>query len=240
MGTAPAPPHSNAPPSATCMTIQLLCPTCDEKLNCPTEFAGKLGKCPHCGAKFKVPMPKGGGPPPDEDAEEIHDSDILEDDERIVDSDILERDDDGVAGQLLDSDVLDRRTPEEDEIRIGPPPDEDVELDLIVADDPPQREPPPAPPQSHTATYQVQGHPMAALFHYLWEQRKHGAQIELHLKDGEKIAPESYAPGLSQVSHGVFAVKSLDGNHTMAAVAWDSVVRVMVRGVKQLPADTFV
>lgn len=36
------------------MTIALLCPN-NHKLFCPETLAGKRGKCPHCGATFRVP-----------------------------------------------------------------------------------------------------------------------------------------------------------------------------------------
>jgi hypothetical protein len=42
------------------MTIALLCPN-GHKLLCPESQAGKRGKCPHCGAIFRVPEVSGSG-----------------------------------------------------------------------------------------------------------------------------------------------------------------------------------
>ncbi|MCE9606576.1 MAG: hypothetical protein K8U03_16930 [Planctomycetia bacterium] len=38
------------------MPITILCPN-GHKLTCPDSLAGKAGKCPHCGAKFRIPEP---------------------------------------------------------------------------------------------------------------------------------------------------------------------------------------
>ncbi len=45
---------------ARVMTIALLCPN-GHKLLCPESQAGKRGKCPHCGAIFRVPDTAGSG-----------------------------------------------------------------------------------------------------------------------------------------------------------------------------------
>ncbi|MBA4020428.1 MAG: hypothetical protein C0483_24980 [Pirellula sp.] len=42
------------------MPITILCPN-GHKLTCPDSLAGKAGKCPHCGAKFRIPE-KSSGP----------------------------------------------------------------------------------------------------------------------------------------------------------------------------------
>lgn len=38
------------------MPITILCPN-GHKLTCPDSLAGKAGKCPECGMKFRIPMP---------------------------------------------------------------------------------------------------------------------------------------------------------------------------------------
>ena len=42
------------------MPITILCPN-GHKLTCPDSLAGKAGKCPHCGAKFRIPEKSGVG-----------------------------------------------------------------------------------------------------------------------------------------------------------------------------------
>jgi hypothetical protein len=237
--------------------IQLLCPNakCGEKLSCPDNFAGKLGKCPHCGSKFKVPIPKkasagAGGGAAVADAEAVDDSDILEEDalERIVDSDILDRGHhDDEAEELVDSDVLDPK-PERAPPRPQKPPVQNrptLSIDSLMDEEEPPALMPPgrsgkraAPPlPQHEVVAPV--HPLSVLFAQLWEQKQRGANLELQLADGDKLAPEGFAPSLSQFTHGVFAVKMLDGTHTMMAVAWDKVARVTLRGVRDLPPGLF-
>jgi DNA-directed RNA polymerase subunit RPC12/RpoP len=77
---------------------------------------------------------------------------------------------------------------------------------------------------------------MAALVIRLWDTRPAGTTVELRLRDGETIVPERFLKRLSQESlQGVFAVKETDGNLSLAAVAWDAVARVSVRGLSELP-----
>lgn len=240
--------------------IQLHCTGCKEKLSCPDNFAGKLGKCPHCGSKFKVPIPKKSTI---DEAESIQDSDILEEDdlERIVDSDILDRGGDDAPEDVVDSDVLaPRPAPSRETVKMPArqatreAARELLSIDAIVDDDeppalmPPAKEGrtkavPPPPPATVAAASGLTAsgsiHPLSTLFARLWEQKQRGANLELHLEDGEKVAPEGYAPSLSQYTHGVFAVKMLDGTHTMTAIAWDKVSRITLRGVRDLPHGLF-
>ena len=81
------------------------------------------------------------------------------------------------------------------------------------------------------------GHPLARLFDKLWSEKPRGAAIELHLGDGETLRPEQFAPALSGAGYGVFAVREGSGTHTLTVVAWDSIVRVLVRGVAELPDE---
>jgi DNA-directed RNA polymerase subunit RPC12/RpoP len=83
----------------------------------------------------------------------------------------------------------------------------------------------------------IQPHPLAALFSKLWAERPPGTAIELHLAGGETLLPERFAPALSQHSHGVFALREPAGTHTLTVVAWDSVVRIQIRGVAVLPEE---
>lgn len=80
-------------------------------------------------------------------------------------------------------------------------------------------------------------HPMAALFSRLWAEKSPGAAVELHLSNGETITPDRFAGKLSQGSHGLFGVQESDGTQTLTAVAWESICRVLVRGLEQLPEE---
>jgi len=80
-------------------------------------------------------------------------------------------------------------------------------------------------------------HPLAALFSRLWAEKSPGAAIELHLSNGETITPDHFAGKLSRGSVGVFGVTESDGTQTLTAVAWDSISRVLVRGLQRFPEE---
>lgn len=81
------------------------------------------------------------------------------------------------------------------------------------------------------------GHPLARLFGKLWAEKPPGGAVELHFAGGETLLPDRFAPALSQQGHGVFAVRESGGTYTLTVVAWDSIVRVLVRGVGELPEE---
>ena len=77
---------------------------------------------------------------------------------------------------------------------------------------------------------------MQALFVRLWEMRPKDAAIKLYLRDGETLVPHDFLKKLSQQTRqALFTSKESDGTITLTAVAWDAVVRVSVRGLKELP-----
>jgi hypothetical protein len=81
-------------------------------------------------------------------------------------------------------------------------------------------------------------HGWGDLFGELWALRAAGAVVVVCFKDGETIAPEHFAndPG---GQHAIFAAKGNNGIYTLTAVTWDSVTRVLVRGLKILPRSIF-
>lgn len=91
--------------------------------------------------------------------------------------------------------------------------------------------PTPRPTGSATA------HPLAAIFARLWVEKARGGIVELHLSTGEKLVPDQFSRPLSQPTHGVFAVKEADGSLTVTVISWDSVQRLVVRGVKKMPQE---
>ena len=110
---------------------------------------------------------------------------------------------------------------------------------------PPAKSPmPPAeglPPEENAmpttiSTRPMAGHDMHALFVRLWEMRPKDAAIKLYLRDGETVVPHDFLKKLSEQSRqALFTSKESDGTITLTAVAWDAVVRVSVRGLKELP-----
>jgi hypothetical protein len=53
------------------------------------------------------------------------------------------------------------------------------------------------------------------------------------------ILPEFYEPNWSRGSHGLFASQAADGSVTLTAVAWDTVLKVVVRQLTAVPDDMF-
>jgi hypothetical protein len=81
------------------------------------------------------------------------------------------------------------------------------------------------------------GHPLAELFSKLWAERPKRSSVELHFADGQTLVPVHFARTLSREGYGVFTVEESAGTHTLTVVAWDSVVRVLIRGVEELPKE---
>jgi hypothetical protein len=77
--------------------------------------------------------------------------------------------------------------------------------------------------------------PIATLFAKLWTTRPKGTRVELMLRDGEMVVVERFMAALSQQTHGVFGFKASDSTYTLMAVPWDSVTRVLIRGLIELP-----
>ena len=84
-----------------------------------------------------------------------------------------------------------------------------------------------------------QQHPLAAIVMRLWSEREHGGVIELHLAGGAILLPDWFDRRLSQGSHGLFAAQAADGTVTMTIIPWETITRVVVRGVVGLPDGMF-
>jgi hypothetical protein len=80
---------------------------------------------------------------------------------------------------------------------------------------------------------------LVELFDSFWAYKEPGITIELHLASGKVIAPDGYAPHLSREGHGVFMMKEANGSYSLAAITWDSIAQVSVRGVRELPDGVF-
>lgn len=119
-----------------------------------------------------------------------------------------------------------------------------VEVPTAVAEPSPDVPvPPPAADdlfgvQTTDASADAPWHPSADLVARLWAEREHGGVVEVHHADGV-IVPNWYDVTWSRGTHGVFGSQAADGTVTITALAWDAVKKVIVRGVKTLPADMF-
>lgn len=83
------------------------------------------------------------------------------------------------------------------------------------------------------------GNPTAVLVARLWAEREHGGIIELHLEGGSVILPDWYDAAWSRGTHGLFASQAADGSVTLTAVAWETVRKVVVRQLTEVPDDMF-
>jgi len=243
--------------------IVFLCPN-GHKLNGPARLQGTRGQCPHCGARFRIPHPDDVDEDDQEDeahAGQMPLGQLVDDDtinphdlqgiEQFSDSDLADEEDlarefaddgydDEYADQYDDDDDQDAHAAEvEHELldpnatsatQLGNPELIDEAQLEIVADE--TEEPtagvsaPPPPPGSS---------PAAQLFAQFWSRRKEGQVVEVLLSNGDMLAPDLFAPKLSQKTHAVFAVKEDDGNSTVTVAPWEEIKRIVVRRVDELP-----
>jgi hypothetical protein len=80
---------------------------------------------------------------------------------------------------------------------------------------------------------------ICTLLRKLWDEKEHGAVIELHLDGGAMLVPDWFDEHHSCDSHGLFANQAADGTITMTAVAWSSIHRVIVRNIEGMPEGMF-
>jgi hypothetical protein len=79
--------------------------------------------------------------------------------------------------------------------------------------------------------------PLAILLSKLWRYKAQGASVEIHLGDGKLLEPDQIS--LKDANHALFATREASGAHTLTAVAWSSIERIVVRGLEQLPKEWF-
>ena len=245
--------------------IEFLCPN-GHRIHCPDEQAGRAAKCPRCGVKFRIPDPSDAEIPyPTDGDSEVSQPELSDSGSGIATPPAGGQD--GTSGQqsLIEflcpnghrlhgpaslqgrpgecpecgskfriptyEDVSEEEATEQ-EIgvgRAGGSGESAVTLPRIDQIE--------GPSEENASGTGAAGHPLAQLFSKLWAEKPQGAAVELHLSDGETLVPERFAKALSQQNHGVFAVKEPGGTHSLTVVAWESIVRVLVRGVKQLPEE---
>lgn len=200
------------------------CPN-GHRITVDESLAGKRGKCSKCGVGVAIPGPGDGGPPE-------------------------------FPGVGFGAAVSDAKTSKEGREAAAPPP---LEIPSLGEQAAPEAEPeswnfiggpaeaalPEAPPavawpvvEGAAAFGDEGGNPTAQLVARLWLERNHGGVIELHLEGGSVILPEWYDPLWSRGTHGLFGSRAGD-SITITAVAWDTVQKVVVRQLTEMPDDMF-
>jgi hypothetical protein len=241
-------------------TIAFLCPN-GHKLNGPEKLAGRLGQCPHCNTKFQIPpldVIRAAQASPETDnlagLEEVQFSDTDENppsaaEEPASPAEEAPAENDGASelAQMLASLHVEQSTTHArpaSGINILGSAINKVAAKLTGG----------VGSNVGTTSYQVGSnqqyaapqhhaeptvHPLADMMLRLWAEREHGGIIELHLEGGNVLLPDWFEQRLSANSHGLFASQAADGTVTMTVVPWDSVERVVIRGVVGLPDGMF-
>jgi len=235
--------------------LEFLCPN-GHKIRCPAEQAGRAARCPQCGVGFRIPDPadielhesssKGfRDSPPKPDTKSAakparprprppDDEDLIEflcpNGHRLHGPTSLQ----GHHGECPACGAKFRIPTDEDA------PEEEVkpkgQISLVETEEPVVDRPLTAVADCEARLTET-GHPLAELFSKLWAEKPKQSSVELHLADGETLVPVHFARTLSREGYGVFSVEESAGTHTLTVVAWDSVVRVLIRGVEELPKE---
>lgn len=235
------------------MVIEFLCPN-GHRISCPEEQVGQAAKCPRCAVRFRIPELAEPIPPDTDTAADVEVSQpgITSQPEITESETVVAPPGPGDTTRVSEPQIeflcpnghrlhgpkslqgQPGECPEcESKFRIptyaDEPSEAGAERDLRTTA---------AGERSKTAEPTSSAkHPLAALFSKLWHEKPPGTTVKLFLVDGETLNPDRFAESLSQQSHGVFAVAEPGGTHTMTIVAWESVVRAEVQGVKQLPEE---
>lgn len=212
-------------------------------ISVPAEHVGKKGQCPKCRSVFTVPA--------ESDPEEVarRSKRNLASTQRHPESSDKppaehppligpppeEPDDAGESGPAV-------FVPDADEPAVDPT--EEIRIDVQSGDVSvsgmypgsgvgPEPEIAFAPPDDAASEH---AHVTAELTEWLWNEKKHGGIIEIHLEGGSPpILPTYFYPRLSGGTHGVFASETAEGTVTLTAVAWQSVQKIVVRNVDSIP-----
>jgi hypothetical protein len=111
-----------------------------------------------------------------------------------------------------------------------------VEAAVAPAEPRPDAAPEPRLARAHEVPAAAAPGDMASTFRQLWALKtQQSAVIELHLGDNKILVPESFANSWSSETHAVFADREANGAYRLTAVAWSSISRVVLRGLKSLP-----
>jgi hypothetical protein len=237
------------------MPIEFLCPS-GHRISAPEDRVGRVASCPRCNTRFRVPATNGAtaellsqtSTPADVPAPSHSDSGELgldEDDPADGSADDL------IAflcpnGHRLTGPARLQGKPGEcphcgEKFRIPfigePQPFVGIQSSGVADDS--EALPMPEDTGSYHMRYSSNAPAICALLRKLWDEKEHGAVIELHLDGGAMLVPDWFDEQHSCDSHGLFANQAADGTITMTAVAWDSIKRVVVRNIEGMPEGMF-
>lgn len=205
------------------------CPN-GHRLKGPLALQGKLGECPHCDARFRIPV--------------FSDTETSEIEEAAIAPPEAPPKQDANFPQTL---------PAFGDAQGESPLPYPQETPPSAARAKAPGEPAPSEPgvvlgsSSSPAVFRwaeadddgTEKHPLAQMLETLWEERREGGVFEFVLTNGERITPGSWSHSLSNAAYGVFASQTDDGAHQIDVVPWNDIARVTIRGVAELPAAQF-
>ncbi|MBN1396323.1 MAG: hypothetical protein JW959_14965 [Pirellulales bacterium] len=233
--------------------IEFLCPN-GHRIRCHAEQAGRAAKCPRCGVKFRVPDAA------DLDIPEANDSDPNVSRPEFTDSGFKGETLSSTGGGIKKEPQIEFLCPNGHRLfgpaslqgKPGECPECGSRFRIPTYDEGPDEKQSKvkdgesgnartAPAIDDAPTTISRSTPtdrsMASVFARLWKLRPKGSTVELRLRDGETIVPHQFLDKASRENRsGVFLVKE-EGKLSVVAVAWDAVVRVSVRGLKELPPE---
>jgi hypothetical protein len=198
--------------------IEFLCPN-GHRLHGPASMQGHAGQCPECGSKFRIP-----------NYDELTEDDEGDELDPQIKQELEEAVDDAL--DVVQHDLPAEATPSAEDTAVASLPhpvglvDKASQSSLATA--------PRGPGASGERALAMPSSGWRDLFRELWAQKSAEVVVEVLLDDGEAITPECYADDEAG-RHAQFAVKNSNGTYTLTVVGWDSVSRVMLRGLKSLP-----
>ncbi len=235
-------------PAAGVGKIVFHCPN-GHRIVANASLAGKQGKCSKCQVDVTIPLPDSGEVAAATQPETVSPTD------HAASRPALEPQPEPAAavGANLSEITVGPPPPPPvvaaDDVQVGPPePEEESEerenWSFIGGDVEPQAprgfEAPAWDPGDGGGAFPAEGsNPTAVLVARLWAEREHGGIIELHLEGGSVILPDWYDAAWSRGTHGLFASQAADGSVTLTAVAWETVRKVVVRQLTEVPDDMF-
>jgi hypothetical protein len=193
--------------------IVFFCPN-GHKLNGPATLRGKLGLCPHCQTRFRIPAEP-------EAADAAPSSELVDEDGEVIEGRPLDEGAEG-GGEGPSDDA--------EGAAEGAPTSETAETS--------EPETAPAPWQA-PAPESTDSSRWLELTRWLWSQRDSRSAVELRLRNGSTLQPAWFSATLSDGRIGVFARQTEEGLYDIAAIAWEQIEQVDVRGCEELPSGLF-
>jgi DNA-directed RNA polymerase subunit RPC12/RpoP len=187
--------------------IEFLCPN-GHHLHGPASLQGRPGECPECGSRFRIPVL----------AElEINLEDAADEGEQGA----KEEEQISLEG-ITDAEPAPSAEPLGSQRPVSP-----------LAEGLPA----PQPAVQGVDSIATASRHLAELFSQLWAAKPADSRVEVHLESGGVLLPDGFLKDLSQRDVAVLVSKDPDDSYTVNIVTWNTVSRVILRGIRQLPGE---